>query len=279
MLSNVLFISLISFVNGSWFYAFEYFYFIWKQDKSFKLVLLFDEHKTLKEFLDCIDDKYDYDINCRNNFIFIKKREILKNKFKKCLIVENTSASLVYNNLILAKNFVIISDESSRFLFQNYNALESRKNIKIFRTRNSVYTVKILYDIFKHLKKIDGNTYVSLLSKNYIKLDVFFKLIENHIKGDLLISTKFYFNTNLSDKFKTVICSKWMPDFHKRFSRYLYIETGYDDPFPRLPYESDYYKKENFYISDTTICNYFCIKPYIEKRMSLNDPVIGEMLC
>lgn len=273
-----------SYPNGSLYDCYEYFCQMKLLNPDSKFLIIFDSRdKSLTTVVDrifwFIKDKYKEKYWYFGDILFRTITEVMRTEFRKCLVLDNkTTEFAVYRRLLRANSIFVITDYSRNFDFIKYKSLEKLENCFLFGTLSDNYYIrKIGYSFFKDFSDFDNYRYINLVSKATNSNNIIRAYVANHPEIKFLAS---WLKLEFLAKSKNVLMvGENVKYFHQRFSSYVYFQTLYDDPSPRLPYECKYYGKETLYVDEIGIeFDYWKVNRYNDREFKSDDTVIDRMV-
>ena len=249
--------------------AFEYFLYLYEQDKNFKLIILDLDKKLIDEFHNIMNDRYNFSgiDNYKDNVIILKRSDLFHVKFNKVLVVDHYTISKT-RGILRANKIVVIcnlltDNRDFRYNKNCYNVIYYGE--MPFHNKDREYKMKFLLNRFKDLKNVKEGIYVNSPFNNDYSFLKKLTLPEKPI-----IKKSRIHHQNLFEAFDT----------------YLYYHANkWFDPCPRLFIECFYYNKKIIYynelnIKDGSFYRYnSIINEGLENRFfNENDEIINEIL-
>ena len=259
-------------LTGSLINAFEYFLCAYEFNKDIKLILCEHTEEAVIRYFNIVDNRYDLSgiEDYKKNVILTKRpMELYRMKLDTVLVLDFWTIHRI-RGFISPPKLIVISEkktEDPRYFFKKelYKDLTYYGEMP-FHYRDKKYRMKMLFDRYKPLKKVESGIYVnSPLNDDYSFLDTLDlpdKPIIKKTHGDHL------------------------DNMYEHFDTYLYYHANkWFDPHPRLFVECTFYGKDIIYhnihnIKDGSYYRYNdVIKNGISSRtLSRKDEIIECMI-
>jgi hypothetical protein len=249
----------------------EYFFAIYEHNKEFKFVIIDQKSGDHRQFyFDVAYDRYYLDDlkGFEENFIYLKRSSLIRNKFEKVLVHDSLSVKEV-KGVIRADEIIVLAD----FYLDNpkYFLGKDKYNVEYFgempfQYKDTQYNFKMLFDRFKKLPHEDNAIYIHS-PRNQDK--------------------SFVDKLNLP-KNKPVIHRGFghLDGLFSRFNEFIYYHAHtWFDMTPRLMHECTFYGKPVRYINEWNLKDgsYFRYKDLQEnglknRTLSKNDEIVRRFI-
>lgn len=259
-------------LTGSLINAFEYFLCAYEYNREVKLILCEHDEKAMRRYCDIVDNRYDLSgiEDYKDNMILTNSRmDLYKMDLNSVLVLDFWTIHRI-RGFIRPKKLTVISEKHTddpRYFFKKslHDDITYYGEMP-FHYRDKKYRMKMLFNRYKPLKRVDEGIYVnSPLNNDYSFLDTLDLPQKPIIK-------------------KTH--ANHLDNMYEKFDTYLYYHANkWFDPHPRLFVESTFYNKEILYynifdIKDGSYYRYHDVMENgIEDRTLTKDDEIVRILC
>lgn len=259
-------------LTGSVINAFEYFLCAYEHNKDVKLVLCDHSEEAAERYFKVVDNRYDLSgiEDYKDNVILNNKRLDLYHMSLDTVLVVDFLTINWTRGFIRPSKLMVISEkrtDNPRYFFKK----ELYKDITYygempFHYRDREYRMKMLFDRYKPLKKVESGIYInSPLNDDYSFLD------------DLKLPDKPILKKTHGNHLENMF---------EKFDTYLYYHANkWFDPHPRLFVECTFYEKEIIYhnihnIKDGSLYRYNDVMQNGISKRTLNrkDEIIQCMI-
>lgn len=229
-------------INGAIIDAFEYYIAILEYNPDFKLFMP-GFTKPYLEFLKSIFQERYYldDLKWEDNIVLLSSKGTMRYKFDKVLILDYGSISRL-KGILVSKEIIILSDlytDTEEFMFRKdlYNTTFYGEMPFVYKDYQ--YTMKMLFDRYKPLNKIQRGYYITAPTE--LNGPGLSEIEKERIKNEVC------FREGAPIYFKK---EEHMSNLFEYFDIYIYYHLNrYFDPRSRLPVESLFYGKQIKYIN------------------------------
>lgn len=249
-------------INGSLIDSIEYFLYLRTLNVDTTLVIQTQTTKSTKKIIiDLIKDRYICE-TYTNDILCVKSLDkfLIGNSYNTVMITDwstFTNHHLIYN----FNKLIIWYEHRDDKIYDEYKKFDELSD-KIFIYKEMPYEYgidykfKFCFDFYKKINVSNKKTFLSTNTKIYTDKEI-----------DLAREYATY---------ELVLFNKHPKNFWESFTEYLYIESVYWDPRPRLFIEAKFYNKEIKYIRLTnkkdgayyrSICN-------LDRNLTKNDEII-----
>jgi hypothetical protein len=224
-------------LTGSVLNALEYFIEANSYNSNVELVLVNGTPIFKKNILQIAKERYDLGMfgtmGLKNHITSVRKANLVAHKFDTVLVLDYMTISHT-RGLLNAEKILVISEKYTsdpEYFFKKdlYN-VEYYGEMP-FHYRDHEYRMKMLFDQYKPLKKVEEGTYINSPHNGILDIE----LLDRY---DL--PTPFIFKSKTNHK----------ENLFEKFTHYVYYHADkWFDPHPRLMLECAFYEKELFYIN------------------------------
>lgn len=223
-------------INGAIIDAFEYFIKIFESNPNIFLVLINGNKKIRSSLIRTFGNRYNLDdLDFEDKIICCSRPEIIRKEFDKVLVIDYSTIRKT-KGILRANEIIVVCDNFTND--SNYMYNKGLYNVTYygempFNYRDKKYRMKILFDRFKRLRKVERGVYVnSPRNRDRTFLD------DMDFEGRPMIHKS----------------SNHLKNLFEKFDIYLYYHANtYFDPHPRLFLECRFYGKEIIYINKKNV--------------------------
>lgn len=216
------------YLTGAWIDTFEYFLCIYSFNKDFKLVLLNGSEFHINRMIDIINERYNLDgiEDYTKNIEIITRKDLLRTRFKKVLILDYTTLRETKGFLSSDEIIIVSENTEDRYFFKKnlYNVKYYGEMPFVYKDQD--YKMKFLFERYKPIQKEENVTLVNNPNiLQYLTLNRVLHKIYEHRKN-----------------------------FFELFDTYAYLhDDSFFDPRTRLFHECMFYNKQIIYIDKSDI--------------------------
>jgi hypothetical protein len=221
-------------MNGSIINVLEYFLCAYEHNPDIKLIFINGGEENYSHFIRTVEDRYDLSglDGYKNNILLIPKKDLLRSRFGRVLIVDYGTIPQV-KGLLSSKNTIVITEvllDQTDFILNKslYNCTYYGE--MPFHYWNKRYRMKMLLSRMKPLRKVESAIYINSPHNH----DFSFIDTLGLPNKPILLKERIHRN-NLFELFDTYV---------------YYHANKWFDPHPRLFVECSHYNKDIIYINN-----------------------------
>lgn len=268
-MNAIIFYEFNQLLTGSTINAIEYFLAAYEHNRDLKLVFINATNKTIKKFVDIVEDRYDLNgiENYKDNIIRIPKSKIVKFNFDTVLVLDYNTIGKT-KGILRANKIIVIAEKYQEKYF--YDPL--KYNVTIygempFQYKDVDYRMKCLFNRYKPLQNVEVGTFINSPRNDEDLSWVEYRL---NVPHPIIYKSKTDHKKKLFEHFTTYL--------------YYHANTWFD-PHPRLFLECEYYGKDIVYLNpfkimDGSFYRYQDVseKGLVNRTLNKYDEIIGELI-